>query len=381
MGPGHFLAIMASAFLAAVTGLPVQADVPPAPALAETMIRPSGRPIGLARSEDGSAHVLVEAAEDQSPATHRPHLLKVDRAGTASPAIEIPRLSCPGDKEPLTYGAGYGRYRAPLSVLPSGEMLAVAGGGACGVVGRFDAGGKLLQAKPLLWGRPLEFRGDVRIIETSPDGSFVLAGGVVAAEHDAWIVKIDAQGAVAWSRSLGVGELLAYRSAPDGSGEALYGESSSDGRRYTLSRVELKAKGAAERRVRLMQCLNCRNTVAALLGSAAVYAPTKPQGLATAAIDIYDRTGKRSSSRPWSLGGEIQSLQMAGDGMVALTTLADPLDTDSRVLVGLDATGRAKWRTPAMNIVDVAVSNGDIVVLVTGKNPTVDDWRILRYRP
>ena len=379
MATTRFLAITTFAILAA--GLEAHAQVPEVPALLETKVHASGRPIGLAPAGDGSTYILVESPEDHAPTTARPHLVKVDRAGTVSPAIEIPRLSCAGDNEPLTYGGGYGRFRAPLSVLPSGEMLAVAGGGTCGVVGRFDAGGKLLQATPLRWGRPLEFRGDVRVIETSPDGSFVIAGEVVAAEHDAWIVKIDAQGAVAWSRSLGVGELLAYRSAPDGSGEALYGESSSYGRRYTLSRVELKPKGAAERRVRLMQCAGCRNTIATLLGSTAIYAPSKPQGLATAAIETYDRAGKRTSTRPWQLGGEIQSLQTADEGMVALTTVADPLDTDSRVLAGLDATGRAKWRTPAMNIVDVAVANGDIVVLVTGKDPTVDDWRILRYRP
>lgn len=376
---GRFFAVAASAVLALPADASAQAQVPEARAIVETTIRATGRPIGLSRAGDGSVHVLVESPEDQSPATFRPHLLRVERSGTASAPIDIPRLSCPDDNQPLAYGAGYRHYRAPLSVLPSGEMLAVATGGLCGVVGRFDSNGRLLQAQPLRWGSPLAFRGDVRIIEKSSDGSFVLSAGIAAAENDAWVVKVDSGGAVVWSKRLGVGELLAYKSASDGSGRALYGESSSNGSRYALSLVALKANGTEERRSRLMQCTNCRSTTGALLGSTTIYAPLKPSEPTTAAIEVFDRAGKRTSRRNWPLGGEVLSLQEGGDRMVGLSTSADPLDTDGRIMVGMDATGIVRWRSPAMKIVDIAVSNDDIVVLTSGNNPATDDWRLLRY--
>lgn len=379
MNRGRSLVVAALALLALLADVGSQAQVPEARAIAEAKIRATGRPIGLSRANDASIYILVESPEDGSTAGFRPHLLKVDRGGKVSPPIEIPRLSCPDDNQPLAYGMGYRHYRAPLSVLPSGEMLAVATGGLCGVVGRFDANGKLLGTKQLRWGSPLAFRGDVRIIEKSPDGSIVLSAGIAAAENDAWVVKVDAGGTVAWSRRLGVGELLAYKSAPDGSGQALYGESSGNGSRYSLSLIDLKANGTEERRVRLMQCQGCRSTTGALLGSTAIYAPTKPSEFATSGIEVFDRAGKRTGDRRWQLGGEIDSLLVSGDRMIGLSTATDPLDTDGRIMSGIDATGTVRWRSPTMRIVDLAVSNDDIAVLVSGNDPATDDWRLLRY--
>ena len=378
MNVGRSLVVAALAVLAHLADVRAQAQVPEARAIAEVTIRATGRPIGLSHANDGSIYILVESPEDGPTAGFRPHLLKVDRGGTVSAPIDIPRLSCPDDNQPLAYGTGYRHYRAPLSVLPSGEMLAVATGGLCGVVGRFDANGKLLQTKQLRWGTPLRFRGDVRIIEKSPDGSFVLSAGIVAAENDAWVVKVDAGGTVSWSARLGVGELLAYRSAADGSGQALYGESSSNGR-YALSLIGLKETGTEERRIRLMQCQGCRSTTGALLGSTAIYAPAKPSKFATSGIEVFDRAGKRADIRRWQLGGEIVSLEVSGDRMIGLSTATDPLDTDGRIMSGIDATGTVRWRSPTMRIVDLAVSNDDIAVLVSGNDPATDDWRLLRY--
>lgn len=369
----------ASAVLALLANVGAQAQVPEARAIFETTMRVAGRPIGLSRANDASISILVDHPEDQPAAGFRPHLLKVDRAGAVSAPIEIPRLSCPDDNQPLGYGTGYGHYRSPLSVLPSGEMLAVATGGLCGVVGRFDAHGKLVQTKQLRWGNPLLYRGDVKIIEKSPDGSFVLSAGIAAAENDAWIVKVDAEGTVVWARRLGVGELLAYKSAPDGSGQALYGESSSNGSRYALSLIGVKANGTEERRIRLMQCQGCRSTTAALLGATAIYAPTKPSEPATAGIEVFDRAGKRTGNRRWPLGGEIVSLLASGDRMIGLSTSTDPLDTDARVMSVLDSMGTVRWRSPMMKIVDVSASNDDIAVLASGNNPATDPWRLLRY--
>lgn len=376
---GRLFAVAASAVFASLVDVGAQAQVPEARAIEETTIRTAGRPIGLSRADGASIRILVEGPEDQSPVDFRPHILKVDRGGTVSAPIEIPRIRCPDDNQPLAYGAGYSHYRSPLSVLPSGEMLAVATGGLCGVVGRLDANGKLLGMKQLRWGSPLRFRGDARIIEKSPDGSFVLSAGIAAAENDAWVVKVDANGAIVWSRRLGVGELLAYKSDSDGAGQALYGESSSNGSRYSLSLISLKKNGTEERRIRLMQCQGCRSTTGALLGSTAIYAPMRPSEPATAGIEVFDRAGKRTSSRTWQLGGDVLSLQVFGDRMVALSTSTDPLDTDGRIMTGMDATGAVRWRSPTMRIVDVAVSSDDIAVLVSGDNPAKDGWRVLRY--
>ena len=55
------------------------------------------------------------------------------------------------------------------------------------------------------------------------------------------------------------------------------------------------------------------------------------------------------------------------------------MDFYGRIMSMIDATGTVRWRSPAMRIVDLAVSNDDITVLVSGNDPATDDWRLLRY--